>query len=251
MNYRHLIVFGYLLIIIFFTGCIQQPSSNTTINPMYVQPSPSSTALSQVALPLNYDMDPQSTTAYFLYNTNRSYEISIGNITVVKNMTPGSIPSDIIMINITAKNLGKQPIELGLDEPALRGLNCMDAHLSPSVYGGSGFEGLNPGESMTQASNCTIFNPDDQTGGENLLKILYIPEGGTIEFGGSMLSYTKIPDYEYSVTPDRMRLKRGVVSWIINLKDNHAMVASISSDSMNTCTNQSTNQTYQMWCLDS
>lgn len=101
----------------------------------------------------------QNATLYHQFDSKTSYELSLGDITIQQNETPGSESSYIIKINVTAENSGTVPIDVIFITETLMdnsGDVCQSSYRS---WCGVLFLGqINPGESKTRTSDITFFS---------------------------------------------------------------------------------------------
>lgn len=231
MNYWHFILWGLLLASIFLIGCIQPASSgNYSLNVTYsqnqslpasnLQPMPSSIPTTPVP-PLAYYADRNKTTEYFLYNSNRSFTVSLDSVKFQENKIHGNEPSYILTLYITTTNLGTKPLEIAwvLGDPPDPYMKWSEGYLTPVDWWN--FSGIDPGESYTTTVTCTIFPPSDWY----LHEILY----NDYLIGGNMMSYTKKP--VISKDMERVYLMEGEGIWDINLEKSSASISHY--DSMN------------------
>lgn len=101
----------------------------------------------------------QNATVYHQFDSNTSYELSLGDITIRQNETPGTEPSYIIKINVTVKNSGTEPIEVYFQTEYLKdysGDGCQYRNMS---WCGTLILGtINPGKLKTQTEDITFFS---------------------------------------------------------------------------------------------
>jgi hypothetical protein len=107
-----------------------------------------------------------SSTLYFDYGENASFELFHGPVTIQRNGTSDSEQSYLVMTNITLKNTGLAPVEVIYGTVVLKddvGEGCTyNRTFTCGIIGfGTHYNDgswLNPGESETQSLNVTIFS---------------------------------------------------------------------------------------------
>jgi hypothetical protein len=182
-NMARMILFTVFIgVVLISCGCIENSQLNTisvqtltptTLSPTTVSPIQNQTTTNSVTVVYTVAVTPSFTdttpvgldnsSIYNRIDSSRSYKISIGNIRIQPNTTPGIEPSDIIMINITANNTGTVPVAIRfsggvIDYSSLS--SCGDLFLGPMNKRPYTRFYLNPGESFTQTENCTLFASD-------------------------------------------------------------------------------------------
>jgi hypothetical protein len=195
-------LFGLLLVSVFLTGCISQEPAENLSNPHSIQPlSPSGQWVSpttRTPVPAEsiiknnetlkkWDSHAlaQNATFFYQHENRTSYELSLGDITIQQNKTPGSESSSIIQINVTAKNSGTVPIEVIFLIESLKDKSGDGCQYKPMVWCGVIIMDMMPGASKTRTSNVTIFSTK---GYDNLLSqnflLMAIIDYHSDEWGG-------------------------------------------------------------------
>lgn len=167
--------FLYLLLIaVFFMGCTSPDSSGNLPDPdiptlsAEPMPVPRETPVDPEIIMNNDKMADtygpstlaQNATVYHRFDSNTSYELTLGDITIRQNETPKTGPSCIITMNVTVRNSGTDPIGVIFQTEDLMdyaGDGCQSRALS---WCGTLFLGtIHPETSKTGTEDITIFSP--------------------------------------------------------------------------------------------
>lgn len=167
---------GILLTSVFFIGCTSLKSRENFPNQDSIHfPSPPDVSVfetTETSVPpeiiinnnkMSNKWGPyalaQNATVYHQFDSNTSYELSLGDITIRQNETPGTEPSYLIKINVTVKNSGIDPIYVFFQTEYLKdysGDGCQYRNMS---WCGTLILGtINPGKSKTRTEDITIFS---------------------------------------------------------------------------------------------
>jgi hypothetical protein len=98
----------------------------------------------------------QNETVYYRYGNRTSYAVSLGEITIRHNNTPGSESLYTIQVNVTAKNNGTIPIDVIFLTYALKDDSGNGCQSDTRFWCGAADLEMNPGESKTGTSSVTI-----------------------------------------------------------------------------------------------
>lgn len=162
---------GLLLVSVFLTGCTSQGTAKIPGNVQ--SPSLSGISISVPETPVSQQILTdnnetlktwgsnalaQNATVFYQQENRTSYELSLGDIRIQQNETPGSESSCLIQINVTVKNSGTVPIEVIFLTESLKDNAGNGCQYKPMVWCGVIVMDILPGESKTRTSNVTIFS---------------------------------------------------------------------------------------------